>query len=103
LALEIALAGGEVALKILPASVATDPDGLAAFHALEMGFTKRLSRRWQASGTYTLSVYRDGTTSPVPSISSDSGSDSNKRSDRSDRSDRSVSEDACERQVQSRQ
>ena len=43
-------------------------EGWSNFHALEASFTKRLSQRWQASGTYTLSVYRDGTTSPVPSI-----------------------------------
>jgi hypothetical protein len=43
-------------------------EGWSNFHALEMAFTKRLSSRWQASGTYTLSVYRDGTTSPAPSI-----------------------------------
>jgi hypothetical protein len=43
-------------------------EGWSNFHALEMAFTKRLSRRWQASGTYTLSVYRDGTTSPAPSL-----------------------------------
>jgi hypothetical protein len=43
-------------------------EGWSNFHALEIAFTKRLSRRWQASGTYTLSVYRDGTTSPAPSI-----------------------------------
>ena len=38
------------------------------FHAREMAFTRRLSHRWQASGTYTLSVYWDGTTAPAPSI-----------------------------------
>jgi hypothetical protein len=43
-------------------------EGWSNFHALEIAFTKRLSQRWQASGTYTLSVYRDGTTSPAPSI-----------------------------------
>jgi hypothetical protein len=43
-------------------------EGWSNFHALEMAFTRRLSHRWQASGTYTLSVYRDGTTSPAPSI-----------------------------------
>jgi hypothetical protein len=35
---------------------------------LETAFTKRLSHRWQASGTYTLAVYRDGNTSPAPSL-----------------------------------
>jgi Carboxypeptidase regulatory-like domain len=43
-------------------------EGWSNFHALEMAFTRRMSHRWQASGTYTLSVYRDGTTSPAPAI-----------------------------------
>ena len=42
--------------------------GWANFHALETAFTKRLSQRWQASGTYTLSIYNDGNTSPAPSL-----------------------------------
>jgi hypothetical protein len=43
-------------------------EGWSNFHALETAFTKRLSQRWQASGTYTLSVYNDGNTSPAPSL-----------------------------------
>jgi hypothetical protein len=31
----------------------------ANYHALQTGFTKRMSASWQASGTYTLSVLRD--------------------------------------------
>ena len=42
--------------------------GWSNFHALEMAFTKRLSQRWQASGTYTLSIYNDGNTSPAPAL-----------------------------------
>ena len=42
--------------------------GWSNFHALETAFTKRLSQRWQASGTYTLSVYNDGNTSPAPTL-----------------------------------
>jgi hypothetical protein len=42
--------------------------GWSNFHALETAFTKRLSQRWQASGTYTLSIYNDGNTSPAPSL-----------------------------------
>ena len=36
-------------------------DGRSNYHGLETSFTKRLSDRWQASGTYTLSGYWDGT------------------------------------------
>jgi hypothetical protein len=43
-------------------------EGWSNFHALETSFTKRLSQRWQASGTYTLSIYNDGNTSPAPSL-----------------------------------
>jgi len=43
-------------------------DGWSNFQALETAFTKRLSHRWQASATYTLSGYKDGTPSPAPSI-----------------------------------
>ncbi len=43
-------------------------EGWSNFHALETAFTKRLSQRWQASGTYTLSLYNDGNTSPAPSL-----------------------------------
>jgi len=37
-------------------------DGLASYHALQMGFTKRFSQRWQSSATYLLS----GTWDEVP-------------------------------------
>jgi hypothetical protein len=43
-------------------------EGWSNFHALETAFTKRLSQRWQASGTYTLSIYNDGNTSPAPTL-----------------------------------
>jgi hypothetical protein len=43
-------------------------DGWSNFQALETAFTKRMSHRWQASATYTLSGYKDGTPSPAPSI-----------------------------------
>ncbi|HEY3157855.1 MAG TPA: carboxypeptidase regulatory-like domain-containing protein [Vicinamibacterales bacterium] len=43
------------------------------YNGLETSFTKRMSHRWQASGTYTLSTYRDsqpapwsGVMTPVP-------------------------------------
>jgi hypothetical protein len=35
------------------------------YHALQTAFTKRFSDRWQASGTYTLSVFKDGLSRPV--------------------------------------
>jgi len=35
------------------------------YHALETGFTKRFSNRWQASATYTLSTFEDYDPSPV--------------------------------------
>ena len=35
------------------------------YHALETGFTKRFSKRWQASATYTLSKFDDYQPSPV--------------------------------------
>ncbi len=43
-------------------------EGWSNFHALETAFTKRFSQRWQASGSYTLSIYNDGNTSPAPSL-----------------------------------
>jgi hypothetical protein len=38
--------------------------GRSNYHGLETSFTKRLSNRWQASGTYTLSGFWDGTPDP---------------------------------------
>jgi hypothetical protein len=43
-------------------------EGFSNYHALETSFTKRFSNRWQASGTYTLAGFRDGTP-PPPVIS----------------------------------
>ena len=40
-------------------------DAWSNSHSLETAFTKRFSGRWQASGTYTLSGYWDGTTAPA--------------------------------------
>ena len=34
-------------------------EGWSNYHGLETAFTKRMSRRWQASATYTLSALRD--------------------------------------------
>jgi hypothetical protein len=39
-------------------------EGWSNYHGLETSFTKRLSNRWQASGTYTFSGYWDGTPGP---------------------------------------
>jgi hypothetical protein len=39
-------------------------NGRSNYHGLETSFTKRLSNRWQASGTYTFSGYWDGTPNP---------------------------------------
>ena len=47
-------------------------DGKSAYHGLQTSFTKRMSNRWQASATYTLSSLEDsdsppfGGMSPVP-------------------------------------
>jgi len=38
--------------------------GRSNYNGLETSFTKRMSHRWQASGTYTLSTYRDGQPAP---------------------------------------
>jgi hypothetical protein len=38
--------------------------GKSNYHALEMAFTKRLSSRWQASATYTLSRFKDFSPQP---------------------------------------
>jgi hypothetical protein len=43
-------------------------------HALQTGFTRRFGNRWQASGTYTLSVMKDADPAPVmPVATSDGG------------------------------
>src|SRR4030095_14879802 len=39
-------------------------EGRSNYHGLETSLTKRMSHRWQASGTYTLSTYRDGQPAP---------------------------------------
>ena len=39
-------------------------DGWNNYHGLETSFTKRLSDRWQASGTYSVSWFRDGVPQP---------------------------------------
>jgi hypothetical protein len=39
-------------------------EGYSNYHALETSFTKRFSNQWQASGTYTAAVFRDGTPPP---------------------------------------
>jgi hypothetical protein len=39
--------------------------GWSNSHALETAFTKRMSQRWQASVTYTLSAIRDATSAPM--------------------------------------
>ena len=40
-------------------------------HALQTAITKRFSNRWQAAGTYTLSVMRDADPAPVVPVPSD--------------------------------
>jgi carboxypeptidase family protein/TonB-dependent receptor-like protein len=40
-------------------------EGWGNSHALSTGFTKRMSQRWQASGTYLLSAMWDAASSPV--------------------------------------
>jgi Carboxypeptidase regulatory-like domain len=42
--------------------------GRSNFHGLQTAFTKRLSQRWQASGTYTLSALRDTSPQPISGI-----------------------------------
>ena len=39
-------------------------EGRTNYRGLETSFTKRMSHRWQASGTYTLSGYRDAQPGP---------------------------------------
>jgi len=38
--------------------------GRSNYHGLETSFIKRMSHRWQASGTYTLSQFEDGQPAP---------------------------------------
>jgi outer membrane receptor protein involved in Fe transport len=45
------------------------PIGYSNLHSLQTAVTKRLSRNWQASGTYTLSAFRQGYHSPAPEVS----------------------------------
>jgi hypothetical protein len=45
------------------------PEAYSNYHALQTAITKRMSRNWQASGTYTLAYYRDGRISPAPEVS----------------------------------
>ena len=40
-------------------------EGWSNYHALQTAATKRLSQRWQASGTYTLAMFKDGTPQPI--------------------------------------
>jgi hypothetical protein len=40
-------------------------DQYANYHGLETAFTKRLSKQWQASATYTLSFYKDSNPLPI--------------------------------------
>ena len=42
------------------------PEGYSNYHALQTAVTKRMSRNWQASATYTFSVLKQGTRTPVP-------------------------------------
>ena len=39
-------------------------EGRNNYHAVEMSLTKRMSSRWQASATYTVSSFRDGVPNP---------------------------------------
>lgn len=42
------------------------PEGRSDYHGLQTALTKRFSQNWQASATYTLSRFKDGTLSPAP-------------------------------------
>jgi hypothetical protein len=42
------------------------PEGWSNYHGIQTALTKRMSQNWQASATYTVSVFRDGTVSPAP-------------------------------------
>ncbi|OFW16844.1 MAG: hypothetical protein A3F70_03230 [Acidobacteria bacterium RIFCSPLOWO2_12_FULL_67_14] len=39
-------------------------DGWSNFHGVDVALTKRMSSNWQASATYTISAFRDGTPEP---------------------------------------
>ena len=39
-------------------------EGYSSYKGLETSFNKRFSHKWQAQGTYTLSVFRDGSDQP---------------------------------------
>jgi hypothetical protein len=41
------------------------PEAWSNYHALQTSFTKRFSRRWQASGTYALAGFWDGEPEPL--------------------------------------
>jgi hypothetical protein len=43
-------------------------NGRSNYHGLQTALQKRFTRRWQASGTYTLSTLRDGTPQPVDDV-----------------------------------
>jgi hypothetical protein len=44
-------------------------DGKSAYHGLQTSFTKRMSNRWQASATYTLSSLKDSDSRPFSGMS----------------------------------
>jgi hypothetical protein len=44
-------------------------DGKSAYHGLQTSFTKRMSNRWQASATYTLSSLKDAESVPFSGLS----------------------------------
>ncbi len=43
-------------------------DGKSAYHGLQTSFTKRMSNRWQASATYTLSSLKDADSRPFSGL-----------------------------------
>ncbi|MBI4886082.1 MAG: TonB-dependent receptor [Acidobacteria bacterium] len=45
-------------------------EGWSNYHGLETSFTKRMSNRWQASATYSLSAFRDGVPNPWSGVMS---------------------------------
>ena len=45
-------------------------EGWSNYHGLEVSFTKRMSNRWQASATYSASVFRDGVPNPWSGVMS---------------------------------
>jgi hypothetical protein len=61
-------AGTDVAKRVYPDWGNTQvnrPDGKSNYHALQAGFTKRMSNRWQASATYTLGAQWDFDSLPL--------------------------------------